>query len=422
MSEWNALSRTELTQLLEESSSAYEKMKKLDLKLDLSRGKPSPDVLDLSNAYLNPPNTNTTEDGTDIRNYGAPTGLPECKRLFSELLDIPPAQIFIGGNASLQLMYDTFAMLYLFGLPEGTPWCKEDKIKVLCPCPGYDRHFNLAADFGAELVVVPMTEDGPDMDIVEQLVASDPSIKAMWNVPLYSNPQGIVYSNETVRRLAKMKTAAPDFKLLWDNAYGVHHIWKAYQIENIFRLTEEAGNPERVLYFFSTSKILFPGGGIGLVAAGPATIKSIATHMSKQTIGYNKIPQLKTVELFQNAEGIHKHMQKIADLLRPKFEIVLNALEKEFSENGLLSWETPKGGYFVGVETMDGCAKRTVALAKEAGAVLTDAGATYPHKNDPRDSSIRIAPTYPSLSELQQTMDLFCICVKIAALEKLLEK
>lgn len=422
MSQYTELSRPELEKLLEENMAAYEAFRGRGLALDLSRGKPSPDVLDLSNELLNAPSTIHAADGTDIRNYGAATGLPECKALFSELLDIPAAQLFIGGNSSLNLMYDVFSYLYLFGAPGHAPWSRAEKIKILCPSPGYDRHFNLAADFGAELVAVPMTEDGPDMGAVEQLAGSDPAVRGIWCVPLYSNPQGVVYSDETVRRLAEMKTAAPDFKLFWDNAYGAHHIFEEHSIANIFTLTAGAGNPERPLYFFSTSKVTFPGGGISLFAAGPETMAWFAGHMSKQTIGYNKIPQLKTVEMFKTADGVRAHMRKLGALLRPKFELVLTALTEDLAGSGLLSWTAPKGGYFVAVDTLPGCAKRTVALAKEAGAVLTNAGATYPYGNDPADTNIRIAPTYPTLDELAQTMELFCLCVKIAALEKLLAK
>jgi DNA-binding transcriptional MocR family regulator len=342
------------------------------------------------------------------------------RALFAELLEIPADQIIAGGNSSLTHMYNVFTFLYMFGSFNENPWRNEDRVTILCPCPGYDRHFGLTEDFGADMVVVPMTEDGPDMDVVEKMVAEDASIKGIWCVPLYSNPQGVVYSDETVKRLASMKTAAPDFKIFWDNAYGVHHVYKEHKLANIMQLAEESGNPERIFYFFSTSKVTFPGAGVGLVAAGPKTVSWMSAHIGKQTIGYDKVAQLKTVELFKNAEGIRVHMRRLGKLIRPKFDIVLDSLNREFSGTGLVTWLQPKGGYFVNIDVLDGCAKKTVALAKEAGAVLTGAGATYPYKKDPNDSNIRIAPTYPSLKELKQTMDLLSICIKVASLEKLL--
>jgi DNA-binding transcriptional MocR family regulator len=319
-------------------------------------------------------------------------------------------------------MYNVFTILYLFGPVGCEPWAKADKVKILCPCPGYDRHFTLTDDFGAEMIPVPMRGDGPDMDIVEKLVAQDAEIKGIWCVPLYSNPEGAVYSDETVRRLASMNTAAPDFRIFWDNAYGVHHIFEEHKIADIFSLADEAGNPERVYYFFSTSKMSFPGGGIGLVSAGPESIEQLEAHIGKQTIGYDKISQLKAVKFFKNPENIRAHMAKIADLLRPKFELVLRSLEDEFAGTGLVRWVEPKGGYFVSINVPDGAAKAVVALAKEAGAVLTGAGATYPYKNDPADSNLRIAPTYPSIDELEKTMRLLAVSIKIVALRQLLNR
>lgn len=421
MINWKELSKEELKAKKEELQKQYEDMKAKGLNLDMSRGKPSPDVLDVSNGLLDGLDTYLTEDGIDIRNYGVPTGLKECKRLFSELLDIPADQLVIGGNASLTHMYNVYNILYTFG-PEGfEPWIKHDKVKFLCPVPGYDRHFAISEDFGTEMVTVPMTEDGPDMDIVEDLVKNDDSIKGIWCVPLYSNPEGVVYSDETVKRLATMETAAKDFKIFWDNAYGVHHIYEDYKIADIMKLAEEAGNEDRVFYFFSTSKITFPGGGIGMFASSNANIKYMTSHITKQTIGYDKIPQLKTVKFFKNPEGIHQHMKKIGDILRPKFDVVLKKLDEEFTGTGLLDWVTPKGGYFVSIDTMDGCAKDVVAMAKDAGATLTGAGATFPYKNDPADKNIRIAPTYPDIDELTKTMELLSICIKLVSVEKLLQ-
>lgn len=421
MSEWKDLSRNELLKLLSENREKYEWIKDQGLRLDLSRGKPSPDVLDISNGLLGGLEDWHTEDGTDIRNYGVVAGIPECKRLFSALLDIPANRLIIGGNSSLTHMYNVFTILYLFGPAGHEPWAGKEKVRILCPVPGYDRHFTLTEDFGAEMIPVPMTEDGPDMDRVEQLVASDDSIKGIWCIPLYSNPQGIVFSPETVERLAAMKTAAPDFRIFWDNAYGVHHIFEEHSVPNILSLCERAGNPERTYYFFSTSKVTFPGGGIGMVAGGPGSVDQLLSHIAKQTIGYDKISQMKTVKFFENVEGIKSHMKKIGDILRPKFELTLKALERDFGGTGLVTWTTPKGGYFVSIDVPEGCAKKVVSLAKEAGAVLTGAGATFPYQKDPKDSNIRIAPTCPSLPELEKTMELLGYCVKIAAVEKYLE-
>ncbi|MDR3305440.1 MAG: aminotransferase [Clostridiales Family XIII bacterium] len=418
---WEDGSKEELSELRAGLDAQYAAWKAKGLRLDLSRGKPSPDVLDLSNALLDGLDTYLTEDGTDVRNYGVISGIPECKRLFSELLGIPADRMIVGGNSSLTHMYNTFVMLYLFGANGSAPWGAQEKIKILCPCPGYDRHFSVSEDFGAEMVVVPLLEDGPDMDIVEALAREDASVKGIWLVPLYANPTGSVVSGETARRLAAMPAAADDFRIFWDNAYGVHHVFEEHTLPDILSLCEEAGNPERAFYFFSTSKINFPGAGIGLVAAGPRTAAQMLSHIKMQTIGYDKIIQLKTVKFFGGrAEGIREHMRKIRALLRPKFELVLDVLEREFSGTGILEWTPPKGGYFVSVNTMDGCAKSVVALAKEAGVVLTGAGATYPLGKDPRDRNIRIAPTYPGIEELAQTMELFALCVKLASIDKLL--
>jgi len=419
MSDWRELPGDQKEKLLAENKAKYEEIKAMGLKLDLSRGKPGPDVLDLSNDLLGALDTYKTEDGADIRNYGVPGGLPEVKRLFSELLGIPADSFVIGGNSSLSQMYNIFTLLYLFGPPGQKPWVREDKIKFLCPVPGYDRHFTLTEDFGVEMINIPMTEDGPDMDEVEKLAGSDPSIKGIWCVPMYQNPCGVVFSDDTVRRLASMKTAAPDFRIFWDNAYGVHHIWEEHKIADILSLSAEAGYPDRVYYMFSTSKLTFPGGGIGMVASGEENIKQIKTHLAKQTIGLEKVTQLRTYKLFGgSAENIRVHMKKIGDLLRPRFDLVLRKLEEDFEGTGLIEYIRPKGGYFVSVDVPEGCAKRTVALAKEAGAVLTGAGATFPYKNDPDDKNIRLAPTFPTLDDLEKTMDLFSVCVKIAALEK----
>jgi DNA-binding transcriptional MocR family regulator len=412
----------QLEKLLADNRAKYEEMKARGLKLNLSRGKPSPDILDLSKGFLGALDAWITEDGTDIRNYGGPAaGIAECRRLFSDLLGIPEEKMIVGGNSSLCHMYNIYAALHLFGAPNHTPWGKQGKIKILCPCPGYDRHFNITKDFGAEMIAVPMTDEGPDMDIVTRLAAGDSAIKGIWCVPLYSNPNGLVYSDDTVKRLASMKAAAPDFRIFWDNAYGVHHVWQEHKIADILKLTEESGCPDRAYYFFSTSKILFPGGGVSLVASGLENIKSLTRHIGNQTVGYDKIAQFRLVKFFGgDAEAIRQHMRGIAAILRPKFELVLKMLDEEFSGTGLLRWRAPRGGYFLSVDTLDGCAKKVVALARDAGVIFTEAGATYPDKADPNDSNIRIAPTYPSLSELRTAMGLFAVCVKIATLEKYL--
>ena len=404
-------------QLLEKKHADYVGQK---LKLDMSRGKPASTQLDLNNDILSTLETYITEDGTDARNYGVLDGLSEAKKLFSELLNIAPANMIIGGNSSLNLMYDAMTRLFLFGTEGERPWCQLDQVKFLCPSPGYDRHFAICEDLGIEMITVPMHEDGPDMDYIESLVKEDASIKGIWCVPLYSNPQGICYSDEVVERLASMKTAAKDFRIFWDNAYGVHHIYDEVKLKDIFEAARAAGNENRVYYFFSTSKITFPGAGVALIASSLSNIAEIKKHMSIQTIGHDKLNQLRTVNYFKNAEGIRTHMKKLGNELRPKFEIVLNTLEKELAGTGLLSWTKPQGGYFVAVDTLPGCAKETVRLAKEAGVVLTGAGATFPYQNDPQDRNIRIAPTYPTVEELQKAMELFCVCVKLAGVNRLL--
>jgi aspartate/methionine/tyrosine aminotransferase len=428
---WADLTRDELLAMRADLAAAYEAFKAKGLKLDLSRGKPSSDVLDLSNGLLDGLDTHEAEGGTDIRNYGVVDGLPECKRLFSDLLGVPADRMIVGGNSSLTHMYNSMAFCYLFGAPDGSgrqdavpvPWSSvPGGVKWLCPVPGYDRHFSVTEDFGATLIPVPLLEDGPDMDEVERLCASDPAVKGIWIIPLYSNPTGGVISVEKAGRLASMKTAAPDFRIFWDNAYGVHHLWEAHEAPDIFALCEAAGNPERVFYFFSTSKVNFPGAGIGLVAAGPETVARMVAHLKMQTIGFDKIMQLKTVRFFGgSAANVHEHMKKIAALLRPRFELVLETLDREFAGTGILTWTKPKGGYFISVDVLDGCAKAVVAMAKDAGVVLTGAGATWPYKQDPRDSNIRIAPTYPALAELAQTMELLALCIKLVSIEKLLE-
>lgn len=415
-----SLSKEELVSLKEELQQQYDGFVAKNLSLDMSRGKPSGDHLDLSNGLLQELRDYKTKAGFDARNYGLLEGVPEVIEMFSELLDIPAGQIILGGNSSLSIMYDMISRCYTFGTGGNTPWGKLDKVKFLCPSPGYDRHFCVTEEFGVEMIPVPMTADGPDMDVVEKLVAEDEAIKGMWCVPLYSNPQGVCYSDEVVDRLVSMKTAAKDFRIMWDNAYGVHHVYEKVALKDILKAAKEAGNPDRVFYFFSTSKVTFPGAGVALMASSEANIAESKGRLFFQTIGPDKLNQLRTMQFFKNADGIRAHMDKLAANLRPKFDIVLATLEKELTGTGLATWVKPLGGYFVGVDTLDGCAKDTVALAKAAGVVLTGAGATFPYGKDPRDTNIRIAPTFPTEEELQQAMELFCLCVKLSGVNKLL--
>ncbi len=404
----------------------YEEFKNKGLKLTMARGIPAPEQLDLSMEMLNTPLTDTmSESGNDCRSYGVLDGIPEAKKLFAEILDVQPENIIVGGNSSLQLMYDTISRAMLLGvLGSEKPWCKYDKVKFLCPAPGYDRHFGICESLGIEMITVPYKEDGPDMDEVERLVASDETIKGIWCVPMYSNPTGISYSDEVVRRFANLKPAAKDFRIFWDNAYCVHHLSDDGQAHllNIIDECRKAGNPDMVFEFTSTSKISFPGSGVAVICASKDNIEFIKKQMGKQTIGFDKLNQLRHVRFFKNRKGIEEQMRRHADIIRPKFEAVLRTLETELKPLGIATWTDPRGGYFISFNGMDGTAKRIVALAKEAGVTMTNAGATYPYGNDPHDSNIRIAPTYPSIDELQTAMDLFCVCVRLASVEKLLEK
>lgn len=421
MARYCELSKAELTTLKDELTKEYENIKAAGMTLDMSRGKPAGSQLDLSNEILTAPIDNyITSEGIDSRNYGILDGIKEIKGLFSELLHIPEKNIIVGGNSSLNLIYDAMARLYIFGAGGSTPWGKE-KTKILCPVPGYDRHFAICEEFGFEMINIPMKDDGPDMDIVEKLVKEDKSIKAILCTPLYSNPGGICYSDTTVERLAKMETAAEDFKLFWDNAYAVHHVYKERHLANIFELCNKYGTNDRILYFFSTSKITFPGSGVAIIAAGDNYIEEIKKHFGIQTIGHNKLNQLRTFNFFKNAAGIHDHMKKLGDLLKEKFDIVLDTFDKKIAPLGILEWTKPDGGYFISVNTLEGCAKRTVELAKNCGLCLTDAGATYPYKKDPKDSNIRIAPSYPTCEELKNAVDVFCVCLELASVEKLLK-
>lgn len=415
----NSLSQAELAVLKNELEAEYSEYASRNLALNMARGKPSGELLNHNMDVLETLESPFAADGTDARNYGILEGLPEMRKFFGEILNLDPERIIVGGNSSLTLMYDSISRLFVFGTCGYPAWRTLPKLKFLCPSPGYDRHFAITQEFGFEMIPVPMTENGPDMDVVENLVASDEAIKGIWCVPLYSNPQGVCYSDETVARLGKMKTAAPDFKIFWDNAYGVHHIYEEVKLADIFAACEAGGNPDRAYYFFSTSKITFPGAGVAMMAASHAECKEILKRMGIQTIGSDKLNQLRTLRTLKDAPTLKKHMAELADILRPKFEIVLNTLDSELRQGGYASWIAPRGGYFVSLDTMDGCAKKTLELAKNAGVTMTGAGATFPYKNDPRDRNIRIAPTYPTNDELQIAMKCFCVCVKLAAVKKL---
>ena len=399
----------------------YDRVCQRKLSLNMARGKPGKEQLDLVSGIL----TALTKpedcecDGIDARNYGNLSGLPAAKRLFADILDCKPEQCFMGGSSSLQLMYDLIAKAWTHGLLHSPqPWCREPKVKWLCPAPGYDRHFAVSKSFGMEMIPVPMTPEGPDMDLVEDLV-KDPAVKGIWCVPKFSNPQGFVYSGQTIARLAGLKPAAPDFTLIWDNAYCVHEVYGDYlPFPDILSVCAEAGNPDMVYEFASTSKITFPGAGISVMAASEANQSYLQSLLTFQIISYNKVNQLRHVRFLQDKAHTLEVMKRHAEVLRPKFACVLDTLAREIGPLGSSQVARPKGGYFVSVDTLPGLAKRTLALCKEAGVTMTGAGATFPYGKDPADSNIRIAPSYPSLDELRQAMEIFCLCLKMAALEQ----
>lgn len=427
MTAYRDMSREELLELKSRLEKEFEDVKGKGLKLDMSRGKPSKAQLDLSMGMMDVLKSTSDlvcEEGVDCRNYGVIDGIKEAKQLLSDMMEVPKDNIIIFGNSSLNVMYDTVARAMTHGIMGSTPWAKLDKIKFLCPVPGYDRHFAITEHFGIEMINIPMTSDGPDMDLVEQYVENDPAVKGIWCVPKYSNPQGYTYSEETVKRFANLKPAAPDFRIYWDNAYSVHHLYDDEKDQDfLLEILDEcakAGNPDMVYKFTSTSKISFPGSGIAALAASKANLDDIRKYITVQTIGHDKLNQLRHVKFFKDLEGVHAHMRKHAAILRPKFEMVEATLEKELGGLGIGEWTTPKGGYFISFESLDGCAKKIVAMAKEAGVVMTGAGATYPYGKDPKDSNIRIAPSFPPIEELEKAAQVFVVCVKLASVEKLL--
>ena len=425
MKPYAEMTKEELQELRKQLSTKYREYQGKDLRLDMSRGKPSVDQLDLSMGMMDVLSSDddlTCEDGTDCRNYGVLDGIKEAKELLGDMMEVHPDQIIIYGNSSLNVMYDTVSRSMTQGVMGNTPWCKLDKVKFLCPVPGYDRHFAITEYCGIEMINVPMTPTGPDMDIVEELIKNDDSIKGIWCVPKYSNPQGISYSDETVRRFARLKPAAPDFRIYWDNAYTIHHLYDHDQDHLIEILAEckRAGNPDLVYKFASTSKVSFPGSGIAAIACSQNNLVDIKKQLKIQTIGHDKVNQLRHVRFFGDIHGMVEHMRKHADIMRPKFEAVIEILERELGGLGIGSWTSPKGGYFISFDSLDGCAKSIVGRCKKAGLIMTGAGATYPYGKDPHDSNIRIAPSYPPLSDLILAMELFALCVKIVSIDKLL--
>ena len=426
MKPYAEMTREELQALRKELSASYRAFQGRDLKLDMSRGKPSVDQLDLSMGMMDVLSSDddlTCDDGTDCRNYGVLDGISEAKELLADMMEVHPDQIIIYGNSSLNVMYDTVSRSMTHGVMGSTPWSRLDKVKFLCPVPGYDRHFAITEYFGIDMVNVPMTDMGPDMDMVEELVAGDETIKGIWCVPKYSNPQGISYSDDTVRRFARLKPAAKDFRIYWDNAYTIHHLYDHEQDHLIEILAEckRAGNPDLAYKFASTSKISFPGSGIAAIAASQNNLVDIKKQLRIQTIGHDKVNQLRHVRFFGGIHGMVEHMRLHADIMRPKFEAVNEILTNELDGLGIGTWTTPKGGYFMAFDSLDGCAKNIVARCKKAGLIMTGAGATYPYGKDPHDSNIRIAPSYPPLGDLRLAMELFALCVKLVSVDKLLK-
>ena len=425
--QYNDMSKEELLALKESLNKEYAEAKAKGLALDMSRGKPSAKQLDVSLGLLDTINSSSdlkALDGTDCRNYGVLDGIPEAKKLMADMMGTTPDHVIVYGNASLNIMYDQISRAYTHGILGNTPWCKLDKVKFLCPVPGYDRHFAITERFGIEMINIPMSESGPDMGMVEEYVSKDASVKGIWCVPKYSNPQGYTYSEETVKRMAALKPAAEDFRIFWDNAYVIHDLYddNKDEIADIISECEKAGNPDMVFEFASTSKVSFPGSGIAALATSANNIADIKKQLTIQTIGHDKLNQLRHVRFFKDINGLKEHMRKHAEQMRPKFEAVLEVLNTELGGLGIGSWYAPRGGYFISFDAMEGCAKEIVAKCKEAGVKLTNAGATFPYGKDPKDSNIRIAPSFPTPEEMAQAADLFVLCVKLVSVEKLLAK
>ncbi len=424
MKKYKELSREELETLRSELQKAFEDAKGKGLSLNMARGKPSPLQLDISGELCDALTSSSdfiTESGIDIRNYGELTGLPEAKKIMGDMMGVDADKVIVFGNASLPIMYDTVSRSYAFGVNGSTPWCKLDKVKFLCPVPGYDRHFAITEQFGIEMIAVPMDDNGPDMDIVRKYVESDDSVKGIWCVPRFSNPAGVVYSDDVVKAFATLKPAAEDFRIYWDNAYAVHSLYDdAPKLLDIIGECEKAGHPDMVFEFCSTSKISFAGAGIAAMASSADNLAWVKKTMTIQTIGYDKVNQLRHVRYFKDIDGIREHMKKHAEILRPKFEAVYDEFEKELSGLDIATWTTPKGGYFISFNAMEGTAKEIVAKCKEAGVTLTGAGATYPYGKDPKDSNIRIAPSFPSAEDMKKAAEVFVLCVKLVTVEHLL--
>lgn len=425
MKSYSQLSKEELLKEKERLEKEFSDIKAQNLKLDMSRGKPAKAQLDLSNGMMDVLNSDSDMvgiDGVDCRNYGVLDGISEAKKLLADMSEVEEDEVIVYGNSSLNVMFDTVARCMTHGVCGNTPWAKLDKVKFLCPVPGYDRHFGITEFFGIEMINIPMTNQGPDMDLVEKLLAEDDSIKGIWCVPKYSNPQGITYSDETVRRFANLKPAAKDFRIFWDNAYSIHHLYEDDQdfLVEILHECKKTGNEDLVYKFISTSKVSFPGSGIAAVATSQKNLEDFKKYMTFQTIGHDKLNQLRHVRFFKDIHGMQEHMKKHADILRPKFEAVLEVLEKELGGLEIGSWIKPKGGYFISFDALEGCAKAIVAKAKEAGLVMTGAGATYPYGKDPKDSNIRIAPSFPTPEELSIAAQIFVLSVKLVSLDKYL--
>lgn len=427
MKKYKEMSKDELLTLKAALQEKYEEEQSKGLSLNMARGKPGFSQLALSMKMLDEINSSSdmrTLLGNDTRNYGDLDGIGECRQLMADMMETKKENIVVYGNSSLNIMYDTVSRSMTHGVNGSTPWCKLDKVKFLCPVPGYDRHFKITEFFGIEMINIPLLDDGPDMDLVEQYVNTDPAVKGIWCVPKYANPTGISYSDNVIKRFATLKPAAEDFRIFWDNAYCIHHLYmdKKVHILNIIDECEKAGNPDMVYMFGSTSKITFPGSGVSAIATSPKNVEFIKKQLTVQTIGHDKINQLRHTRFFKNIDGMKAHMDKHAEILRPKFEAVINEFDRELSGLEIGTWTRPVGGYFISFDALDGCAKAIVAKCKEAGVVLTGAGATFPYGKDPKDSNIRIAPSFPEPEELEAAARIFVLCVKLVSIDKYLSE